>query len=200
MTTVEIAATAATGVPLGLPHWPAAPEPVDPSAASVLVLALGGHPRTAEVAGAWVREAEGRVPTRLVVADDLASGHEDVVAALDAVRIGVRIMVVGPQHDVLLTLARCRAHGASGAELRAFVVDAEGPTDLPVYCAHCRATHRLHGEPGGTAVCPGCTRLLEIHPHHSAVRGSFLASDTGTEPDADAEPDTGAEPDQQVAA
>lgn len=183
MTTVEIAETAETEVRLGLPHWPAVPEPVDPSAAAVLVLALGGHPRTAEVAGAWVREAEGRVPTRLVVADDLVTGHDDLAAALEAVRVGVRIMVVGSQHDVLLTLARCRAHGASGTELRAFVVDAVGPTDLPVYCAHCRATHRLHGEPGGTAVCPGCTRLLEIHPHHSAVRGSFLASDTGAEPD-----------------
>lgn len=161
----------------GLPVWPAVPEEVDPTATSHLVLALGTHPRTAEVAGAWVRAGEARVPTRLVVADDVESGAADLAAALDAARTGVRIMVVGGQHDVLQTLALARRHGAGPAELRSFVVDADVPGDLPVYCAHCRDTFRMHGAPGGTTTCPGCARTLDVHTHHSAVRGSFLASD-----------------------
>lgn len=169
--------TAPAELPLGLPRWPAAPEDVDPTATSYLVLALGTHPRTAQVADAWVRAGEARVPTRLVVGDDLESARPDLETALAAARTGVRLMVVGGQHDVLQTLALARHHGAGPAELRSFVVDPAGPTDLPVYCAHCRATARMHGEPGGLTTCPSCARTLEVHPHHSAVRGSFLASD-----------------------
>lgn len=172
----------------GLPVWPVEPESVDPTAATYLIIAIGTDPTTAEVARTWVSAAEHRAPTRLVVADGVDSdaaghdpagtGHVDIVTALQAARVGVRIMVVGRQYDVLTTLALARAQGAGEAELRCFVIDAEAPTvDLPVYCAHCRATHRMHTCPGGSAVCPGCGRRLEVHEHHSAARGSFLASD-----------------------
>lgn len=167
---------------LGLPVWPAEPEPVDASGTSYLVVALGTAPRTATVAADWVRAAEGRAPTRLVVADDLDAGRSDLEAALTAARTGVRIMLVGGQCDVLLGLALARAYGAGEAELRSFAVDgaaaaAGEATDLPVYCAHCRDTHRVHAPYGGEATCPGCARHLEIHHHLSASRGSFLASD-----------------------
>ncbi|MDF9717908.1 dimethylamine monooxygenase subunit DmmA family protein [Nocardioides sp. ChNu-99] len=172
----------APGPVLGLPVWPAEPEPVDPSGTSYLVVALGTAARTAEVAARWVRAAEAQAPTRLVVADDVVNGRSDLVAALVAARTGVRILVVGGQCDVLLALALARTHGAGEAELRSFAVDGAAaaaglPTDLPVYCAHCRDTHRVHAPYGGEATCPGCARLLEIHPHLSATRGSFLASD-----------------------
>jgi len=159
---------------LGLPAWPVAPEPVDPSGTSYLVIALGSRVRVAEVAGAWVRDAEGRAPTRLVVLDDVDAQRAELVEAFEAARTGVRIMVVGGQYDVLTALALARAHGAGPDELRAFVVDA---SDLPVYCAHCRDAHRLVGARGGEVDCPGCGRRLEVHPHHSATRGAFLASD-----------------------
>ena len=164
----------------GLPVWPTAPESVDPSAASYLIIAIGTDPITAAVARAWVSAAEQRAPTRLVAADsDGDAGRGEIVTALEAARVGVRIMAVGGQYDVLTTLALARAHGAGPAELRCFVVDSDtNETDLPVYCAHCRRVHRMRGRAGGRAVCPGCERRLEIHEHHSAVDGSFLGSDS----------------------
>ncbi|MFW6775845.1 dimethylamine monooxygenase subunit DmmA family protein [Nocardioides sp. CPCC 205120] len=167
---------------LGLPVWPAEPEPVDAGGTSYLVVALGTAARTAEVAAGWVRAAEGRAPTRLVVADDLGSGREDLLAALGTARTGVRIMVVGGVCGVLGTLALARSCGAGEAELRSFAVDGAAAAagevvDLPVYCAHCRAPHRVRATYGGAATCPGCARHLEIHPHLSASQGSFLASD-----------------------
>ncbi len=163
---------------LGLPRWPAAPGPVDPAGASYLVVALGAHPGTTEVAARWVRLGERRAPTRSLTVAGIDGDRAAIVRALEEARTGVRILVVGPQYDVLLTLALAREHGAGPAELSCFVVDAgSGPTALPVFCAHCRATHRVVGEPGGEVTCPGCSRRLEIHPHHSARGGSFLASD-----------------------
>lgn len=162
---------------LGMPRWPARPESLDPTGASYLVLCLGRHRYAAEVAAAWTAQAERIAPTRLIA----STGPDDDGPAIDAAFVashtGVRVLVVGAQYDVLRTLALAREHGLGPAELQSFVVDATGSTDLPVYCAHCRATHRMVGEPGGEADCPGCGRHLEIHPHHSARRGSFLASD-----------------------
>ncbi|CAN5606394.1 dimethylamine monooxygenase subunit DmmA family protein [soil metagenome] len=162
---------------LGLPCWPDTPEPVDPTAASYLVLCVGADERAVEVAAGWSAAAERLAPTRLVAVAGLDDGRASVEQALDAARTGVRILVVGGQYDVLRTLALAREHGAGPAELRSFVSDAGRATHLPVYCAHCRSTHRMVGQPRGEADCPGCGRRLEIHPHHSAQRGSFLASD-----------------------
>lgn len=157
---------------LGLPQWPDVPPAVDESGGSHLVLALGEHPRTIEVATGWLREAQTHAPSRLV------DRIEDVEHVLQDCRTGVRLLVVGDQYDVLTTLATARAHGLGPAELRCFVVEPDAePGDLPVFCAHCRATHRVRTRPGSQAGCPGCGRTLEVHPHHSASRGSFLASD-----------------------
>ncbi|MCF3938260.1 heme-dependent oxidative N-demethylase family protein [Gordonia tangerina] len=159
----------------GLPQWPAVPDPVDPGAASFLIVAVGDDPKTGEVAGGWVTAAEPIGPTRLVVLDAL-SENEDRAAlqsALERATTGVRIHLVGGQYDVLTALAVARESGAVAAELSAFVVHTR---DLPVYCAQCRDTFRVVGAPGEAAACPGCARTLEVHQHHSAVRGGFLAS------------------------
>ena len=164
---------------LGVPRWPVEPEPVDPTGASYLVLCLGLDPRAVDVAAEWAAEAERIAPTRLLSIAGIDRDRPRVDVALHAARTGVRILVAGEQYDVLLTLALAREYGAAAAELQCFVVDAAPghPTALPVYCAHCRWTPRVLGDPGGEVTCPGCARHLEIHPHHSALRGSFLASD-----------------------
>ncbi|WP_300458538.1 dimethylamine monooxygenase subunit DmmA family protein [uncultured Nocardioides sp.] len=169
-----------TAPALGLPWWPSAPEPVDPAAAGVLVLALGVDPRVAEVATAWADEAERVAPTRVVtVPEGIDGGAATVSAALTTARTGVRILVVGAQYDVLRGLALARGLGAGPRELSAYAVDAGAArADLPVFCAHCRAVRRLHTTPGGTVDCTGCGRHLEVHGHHSASLGAFLTSDS----------------------
>lgn len=161
---------------LSLPDWPAEPPPVDPTATSYVVVAIGPHPRTRNVAGAWVADAAGRAPTTLVVLDGLADPRDraELARALGRARTGVRVMVVGGQHDALLALTAARDAGAIDAELTAFCVHTD---DLPMYCAHCRATHRAQAAPGDEITCPGCGRLLEIHAHFTRALGAFLASD-----------------------
>lgn len=159
---------------LSLPSWPLEPEPVDRSGTSFLVIAVGAS-QCAHIARAWAQQAEAIAPTILAVYESLEpDDRSDLVRVLGRCRTGVRIMVVGGQYDVLTALALARSAGAIGDELRSFVTHEH---DLPIYCAHCRDTYRVEGSPGDDAQCPGCLRILEIHPHMSAVRGSFLASD-----------------------
>lgn len=159
-----------------LPRWPEAPEAPDPAAASFLIVAIGGSEATRETARDWVRRAEAMAPTTLVLLDDVDDPADatSLDEALSAARTGVRIMVTGGQYDVLRALTTARDAGAVPAELSAYVCDT---SDLPVYCAHCRDTHRATGAPGTTITCPGCVRRLEIHAHHTAALGAFLASE-----------------------
>jgi ribosomal protein S27E len=159
-----------------LPQWPVVPEPIDLGAKSFLIVAFGHEQRITEVARQWLAQAESAAPTVFVTLESLtdASNVSAFAAALTGARIGVRLMVVGGQFDVLMALAQARAAGALPQEMISFVVHTQ---DLPMYCAHCRNTFRVAGAPGDEVTCPGCARRLEIHPHFSAVRGSFLASD-----------------------
>jgi len=159
-----------------LPAWPAAPEPVDETGTSFLVLAVGSHPETARVAGEWVAHAEALAPTTLGTLDAIDAAEDRVTfeALLGRARTGVRVMVVGGQYDVLQTLSLLRRRGALEAELRAFVTD---DREIPVYCAHCQTTFRAATAPGGEATCPACERRLEVHEHLAVLLGSFLASD-----------------------
>lgn len=161
----------------GLPRWSSTPPEVDTTGSAYLIVAVGEDPQTAHVARRWVGAAEAVAPTRLLVLDSLSetADEQTLRAALEAVTTGCRILVVGGQYDVMTALALAREAGAIAAELDAFVTRTD---DLALYCAHCRDTFRVVGAPGDTVCCPGCVRALEIHPHHSAVRGSFLASAT----------------------
>lgn len=126
-------------------------------------------------ARAWVRTAESIGPTRLLVLDSLT--HDDdrttLVDALAATHTGARILVTGGQYDVLTALALARKSGAIADELSAFVTDT---TDLPVYCAHCRDVPWGRGAGRRCRMSRLPARRLEIHEHHSASRGGFLAS------------------------
>jgi len=159
-----------------LPEWPAEPAAVDPTGSAYLVVAAGSHPETHEVARRWVVQAESMAPTTMVVLDtvDDPDDRATLGEGLAAARTGLRILVAGGQYDVLRVLTLARDAGAVPAELTAFVVET---SELPLYCAHCRDAHRVAGAPGDTVVCPGCARLLEIHIHHAAALGSFLASE-----------------------
>jgi dimethylamine monooxygenase subunit A len=164
-----------TVVQPGLLVWPDSPGDIDSEGAAFLIIAASTEPEVRDVAQMWLTAATLTAPTRLLVVGSLADDNDQqaVEQAVAEARTGVRIMVVGGQHDVLLTLAAARAAGALPQELTAFVTHTR---DLPMYCAHCRDTHRVVGQPGEVVECPGCRTQVEIHLHHSAVRGSFLAS------------------------
>ncbi|MGX7693889.1 heme-dependent oxidative N-demethylase family protein [Gordonia polyisoprenivorans] len=159
----------------GLPRWPATPPEVNVEAAAFLIVSIGGDPSAAQTARTWVAKASESGATRLVVLDTLTDA-DDVATlrrALDESVTGTRVMITGGQFDVMTALAVARAAGAIADELSAHVTSTD---DLPVYCAHCHTTSRILARPGETVDCPGCSMRIEIHEHHSATRGSFLAS------------------------
>ncbi|MFT3660280.1 MAG: DUF3445 domain-containing protein [Gordonia sp. (in: high G+C Gram-positive bacteria)] len=164
--------------PPGLPDWPTRPAEPDTGAASFLLVAIGHDRLVSHTAQTWLNAARVIAPTRMLVLDSLSDADDRtrLIDELTRTRTGVRIHVTGGQYDVLTALALARESGALAEELACFVT---GLDDLPMYCAQCRATHRVVGAPGETVTCPGCRRRVEIHPHHAAVHGSFLASGAG---------------------
>ena len=154
---------------LSLPLWPS--QDLDITGASHLIVQVGP---TVDATTERVALARSHAPTTLLnlPAYD-AAGAETLKATLRLSRVGLRVMVIGGQYDVLQALAECRASGVLPPELRAIVTHTR---DLPVFCAHCRTTSRICAVTGGEATCPGCSRRVEIHSHTSEIRGSFLAS------------------------
>lgn len=147
---------------------------VDPSGKSFLIISFGSG-ENAALARAWLTEAAELGPVQwLTFADFNPETKRQLSRGLASSFNGVRIMVVGPQFDVLQTIALARTTGALENEVRSLVTNT---ADLPVYCAHCRATNRVVGGVGDVVTCPACARTLEIHAHLSSVRGSYLASD-----------------------
>ncbi|MFT4042599.1 MAG: DUF3445 domain-containing protein [Gordonia sp. (in: high G+C Gram-positive bacteria)] len=158
----------------GLPHWPPYPPEVDTAGAAYLVVAIGADVTTGRVARDWVAAASSAGPTRLLVLDTLTHDMDRtaLTGALDESITGTRILIVGGQGEVMWALSVARAKGAIAAELTAYVVHTR---DLLAYCAHCAQTTLCQAAPGDIVDCPGCGRRIEIHAHHSSVRGSFLA-------------------------
>jgi hypothetical protein len=159
---------------LNVPSRSAAQVSVDTSGTSFLITSYG-HGQNAETARRWLTDAARLGPVQwLTFTDFNPHSKRHLARAFRSSLNGVRIMIVGTQFDVLQSVALARNNGALAEEIHGFISDA---SDLPIYCAHCRATSRVPGAAGDLAVCPGCARTVEIHPHLSAVRGSYLASD-----------------------
>lgn len=147
---------------------------VDASGSSFLIASYGSS-EDAAVARAWLIEAATIGPVQWVTfAAFDAEAKRQLSRTLRSCLNGIRVMVVGRQFDVLQTVALARSAGALEQEVRSLVTSA---ADLPIYCAHCRATSRVIGGVGDMVPCPSCGRTLEIHDHVSGVRGSYLASD-----------------------
>ncbi|RAM37753.1 hypothetical protein DBZ45_09140 [Arthrobacter globiformis] len=147
---------------------------VDRSGNSFLIVSFGSG-ENAALARAWIAEAAelGQVQW-LTFSEINAETRRQLRQALASSLNGVRIMIVGRQFDVLQTVALARAAGALEKEVLSLVTNA---VDLPIYCAHCRATSSVVGGVGDVVTCPACDRTVEIHAHLSGVRGSYLASD-----------------------
>jgi hypothetical protein len=148
--------------------------PLDPGGTSFLIISYGKG-ENSSVARQWLAEALEVAPVQwLTFTRFTPDAGRQLSRTLCSSRNGLRIMIVGAQFDVLQTTALALRSGALAEEVRGLASDI---SSLPIYCAHCRQTNCVTGEPGGRVACPGCARTLEIHPHLSAVRGSFLASD-----------------------
>ncbi|TFB69579.1 hypothetical protein E3O06_14690 [Cryobacterium glaciale] len=154
-----------------LPLWPAGH--LDTSARSHLIVRIGGRAET-DLAHERLRQAQQLAPTTLLAFAALGPTEAATLnAAYRSARVGLRVLIIGGQFDVFQALAAARGAGLLPPELRCILTHTR---DLPMFCAHCRATSRVEATPGAIVSCPSCRRTLEIHEHTSEVRGSFLAS------------------------
>jgi dimethylamine monooxygenase subunit C len=140
------------------------------------VLSFG--PEARAVARRWCAEIDDRGPLwtlHAARADGpvLASLRERLGAAL----VGWRLLLAGPEVDVLAARSLAIEHGAVAAEIVAYVTSS---VRKRVYCAHCRELTSTGHAAGETVRCRNCNRDLVIHHHVSRRIGAYLgfAADT----------------------
>ncbi|ROO86210.1 hypothetical protein EDD29_3773 [Actinocorallia herbida] len=145
---------------------------VDPTGRDYAVLALG--PAARPVAAAWARRIEESGATSWVsYAPALSDG---VIAAfrerLAVASVGWRLMLCGPEHEVLRLRGEAVLAGALPAEIR---MHATADGHRRVYCAHCR--HVTSGDiaVGELLVCGGCGLTLVCYHHFSRRLAAYLA-------------------------
>jgi len=157
-----------------VPQHPGTAVSIDETGTSFLIVSYG-EGENAAIARTWLSEAAAFGPVQWLTFPDFnADTARHLSRTLSSALTGLRVTVVGTRFDVLQTFALLRGKGALEGEVRGQVSD---NGDLPLYCAHCRATSRVMASPGDLVECPACARTLEVHPHVSAARGSYLGSD-----------------------
>jgi hypothetical protein len=151
-----------------VPRWPGRPPPVDPAGRSVTILAFGppAHP----VAAAWAAQAGGRARVLLRPAPD--EGVEAAVhGAAAGATVGWRLMLAGPEEDVLRARAAALRLGAVPGEIGVHVTDTGRRR---VWCAHCRTVTAARVPVGGTVPCASCGRTLHVYHHVSRPKAAYL--------------------------
>ena len=153
-----------------VPRWPAEVPAPDPAGRAVTLVGLGAAGR--ELTGRWAAEVHPGTPVDELLADR-ADG--DLLARLaarlgDAV-VGWRLMLAGPEVDVLAARALVTSLGLLDDEIRVAVTCTAGRR---VYCPHCRTTTSTTAPVSGETPCDGCGRRLHVYAHVSRRAGAYL--------------------------
>lgn len=154
-----------------VPRWPTTDPGVDGSGRAFAIMAFG--PDAAPAAERWHREV-ARLG-RPVWVRRVEGADETVLAELDglvaAARVGWRLMLAGPQSDVLAAYAVATRAGVLSAEIAVLVTD---DRHRRVWCAHCDTTSVAEVATGDVTPCAGCGRSLLVHHHVSRRSAAYL--------------------------
>jgi len=151
-----------------VPRWAAAEPRVDPAARAVALLGFG--PDGAAALRVWM--VPGEIPTWIHVVHEADEGTLALLAGqIEAARVGWRLVLAGPEVDVLAARAVATRLGVLDAEISVVVTDADRKR---VFCPHCRTTTATTEPVAGEVVCDGCRRRLHVYPHVSRRAGSYL--------------------------
>ncbi|MER5184083.1 dimethylamine monooxygenase subunit DmmA family protein [Streptomyces sp. NPDC002896] len=154
-----------------VPRWPTEDPGVDRTGQAYAVMSFG--PDAAPVAAGW--ESELRSLGRPVWSWHGEEAGDGCLAELrgqvESATVGWRLMLAGPQCDVLRAHAEALAGGVLEAEITVLVTDA---ARTRVWCAHCGATTLADAAIGETAGCSGCGRSLYVYHHVSRRSGTHL--------------------------
>jgi len=148
---------------------------VDPRARRLSIVEIGGP--AAGIAAGWRAQAGGFLPEEQV---SLLTAETADVPFLDRLRehlaqaeVGWRMLIAGPEAEVLAVQSEAIQAGAVPSEIASFVT---GVAIRRIRCAHCRTLHRAELSPGDTYRCAGCGYLLLVHPHVSRLHGAYLGA------------------------
>jgi dimethylamine monooxygenase subunit C len=134
-----------------LPQWPTEPPAPDPLGAAFLIVRLGDAP-----VGHWL----DRIDRPCTVLS--APGEAEIAAFVGAASVGLRVLITGPERDVLRARAAALGAGAVAAEITCFATR----TDVvDVWCAACRQSSTAPVD--GPGACPHCGTVVTVEPHHS---------------------------------
>jgi dimethylamine monooxygenase subunit C len=154
-----------------VPRWPTTDPGVDRTGRAFAIMAFG--PGAAPVAERWHREVArlGRPVwvRRVEGADDAVLTELDERVA--AARVGWRLMLAGPQADVLAAYAVATRAGFLAAEIAVLVTD---DRHRRVWCAHCDTTSLAEVATGDVTPCAGCGRSLLVYHHVSRRSAAYL--------------------------
>lgn len=153
-----------------VPRWGSGIPAPDPAARGLLLLGFGARGRA--ITTAWAADVPAGRPVEVLAADDADAGVLEVLAArVAAARVGWRLMLAGPEADVLAARAVAVRAGLLDAELRIAVTST---ARKQVYCPHCRTTTSTTAPVAGETPCGGCGRRLHVYGHVSRRTGAYL--------------------------
>ncbi|MGK5113891.1 MULTISPECIES: dimethylamine monooxygenase subunit DmmA family protein [unclassified Geodermatophilus] len=158
------------GAHTSVPRWPAGDPGVDPAARSVAMLGFG--PAGVAAVRRWLPQVPPGTPvtaTTTGAAD--AAVLDELARRVAASSVGWRLMLAGPEADVLAARAVAVDGGLLDAEVRTAVTDTGRKR---VFCPHCRTTTEAEVDVGAETGCSGCGRRLVVHWHVSRRSGSYL--------------------------
>lgn len=153
-----------------VPRWPAEVPAPDPTARALALLAFGSAGGRLLVG--WRAAVAGRVPLWWHAAERADQESLDLlVAQVAGARIGWRLMLAGPEIDVLGARSVATGLGVLDAEIRMAVTGTEVKR---VFCPHCRTTTTGAAPVSGELACAGCGRRLHVYAHVSRRTGAYL--------------------------
>ncbi|MGY1794249.1 dimethylamine monooxygenase subunit DmmA family protein [Geodermatophilus sp. SYSU D00525] len=143
---------------------------MDPAGRTVSVLGFGDRGR--EIVADWL----AATPAGRVVWSHVAERADDVTLTALAeqvrgARVGWRLMLAGPEVDVLAARAVATGLGLLDAELRTAVTGADRRR---VACPHCGVATEAEVPVGAEVPCRGCARRLHVYAHVSRRTGTYL--------------------------
>lgn len=156
----------AVGARTSLPEWS---EPVVADQSGLRFAIIGIGEAAPAITRGWVRSLDR--PVWSFQADRAASAFDALDEQLRSARVGWRLMLAGPEADVLSLRSRAISAGAVDEEIRCHVTSRER---VVVHCAHCGVETAVTASPGDRTTCAGCGQPLHIYSHVSRLRSSYL--------------------------
>ncbi|MEU9059197.1 dimethylamine monooxygenase subunit DmmA family protein [Streptomyces sp. NPDC048430] len=144
---------------------------VDSAGRAFTVVSIGDQARA--TARAWVRRI-GEMDAPLTALHHTEADEEAVASLAHELRgatVGWRLLLAGPETDVLLLEATALREGALRAEIRAHITDT---SERRTRCTHCGRTTRSRTPVGAMLPCAGCGRTLVVYHHVSRRHAAYM--------------------------